>query len=31
MRLGVGQHEPHQANEVGEEDPVQEAQRAGLE
>jgi hypothetical protein len=31
MRLGVGQHEPHQGNEVGEEDPVREAHRAGLE
>jgi Gluconate 2-dehydrogenase subunit 3 len=30
MRLGIGQREPHQAQEVGEEDPVEEVQRAGL-
>jgi len=30
MRLGVGQREPHQSNEVGEEDPVDEVERAGL-
>ena len=31
MRLGVGQREPHQSSEVGEEDPVAEVQQAGLE
>jgi hypothetical protein len=31
MRLGVGQREPHQGSEVGEEDPVEAAQRAGLD
>ena len=30
MRLGIGQREPHQAPEVGEEDPVREVERAGL-
>jgi hypothetical protein len=30
MRLGVGQREPHQSSEVGEEDPVEEVARAGL-
>jgi hypothetical protein len=30
MRLGIGQREPHQAREVGEEDPVEEVVRAGL-
>jgi hypothetical protein len=30
MRLGIGQREPHQAREVGEEDPVREVERAGL-
>ena len=30
MRLGVGQREPHQAPEVGEEDPVPAVERAGL-
>jgi hypothetical protein len=31
MRLGVGQREPHQTPEVGEEDPVAGVHRAGLE
>jgi len=30
MRLGVGQREPHQAPEVGEEDPVPAVREAGL-
>jgi len=31
MRLGIDQREPHQAPEVGEEDPVAGVRRAGLE
>jgi hypothetical protein len=30
MRLGIGQREPHQGREVGEEDPVGAVDRAGL-